>query len=369
MIGIVVDFWDKHPRGRSLLITVFIAAVIVAIVGGGIAGWLQWEWLRSSEPKTWLPSAWKWLGSSEDGKAYNGDILRNVGFIVAGVVALAFALWRALVAQSQARAAHGQAQTAQQSLLNERYQRGAEMLGSPVPSVRLGGIFALQRLAEERPEQYHVQVMRLLCAFVKDPDGDAATYAGGHVSPVRIARHSLRQDVQAAVEGISTLLPGWTVVDREPGDYIDLRGSRLSGIRLEGGDLSGVDLTDAELVRADLENTNIRGAILTRAQLQDSNLRSADLTGTNMVRTNLAQADLSHATLDATYLIQAILDEASFDQASLAQTWFSQTQVRQSQLDQTVPDPDNPPLFFGGATDPETGEPLVWHGNPFNPLS
>ena len=47
-----------------------------------------------------------------------------VGFIVAGVVALAFAFWRALVARSQAKAAHGQTATSQQSLLNERYQRG-----------------------------------------------------------------------------------------------------------------------------------------------------------------------------------------------------------------------------------------------------
>ena len=345
--------WEKHRWARIAVTTILISAAIVAIIGGGIATWLEWEWLRSSE----------------DGKASNGDTLRNVGFIVAGVVALAFALWRALVAQSQARAAHGQTQTAQQSLLNERYQRGAEMLGSPVPSVRLGGIFALQRLAEERPEQYHVQVMRLLCAFVKDPDGDAATYAGRQVNPIAVAQHSLRQDVQAAIEGISSILARGTFIDREPHTYVDLRGAQLSGIYLEGGDLSGADLSYADLVRADLQNTKIRGARLTRVQLQDSNLRSADLTGTNMFRTNLAQADLSHATLDAAYLIQAILDEASFDQASLAQTWFSHTQVRQSQLDQTVPGTDNPPIIPDGATDPETGEPLVWHGRPFNSLS
>ena len=50
------------------------------------------------------------------------------------------AVWRSIVAERQA-------DTAQQSLLNERYQKGAEMLGNEVLSVRMGGIYALGRLA------------------------------------------------------------------------------------------------------------------------------------------------------------------------------------------------------------------------------
>ena len=61
--------------------------------------------------------------------------------------------------------AERQADTARLSLLNERYLKGAEMLGSEVLSVRLGGIYALQRLAEEHPGHYHLQVMNLFCAF------------------------------------------------------------------------------------------------------------------------------------------------------------------------------------------------------------
>ena len=44
------------------------------------------------------------------------------------------------------------------------------MLGNDVLSVRLMGgirIIALQRLAEEHPEQYHVQIMRLFCALAR----------------------------------------------------------------------------------------------------------------------------------------------------------------------------------------------------------
>ena len=98
---------------------------------------------------------WGWLGS-------NSATLRNVVLVAAAVAALPLALWRSRIAERQA-------DTAQRGLLNERYQKGAEMLGSDVLSVRLGGIYALQNLAEEHPGQYHVRVMRLFCAFLRSP--------------------------------------------------------------------------------------------------------------------------------------------------------------------------------------------------------
>ena len=43
------------------------------------------------------------------------------------------------------------------------------MLGNDVLSVRLGGIYALEHLAREHPDQYHLQIVKLLCAFVRNP--------------------------------------------------------------------------------------------------------------------------------------------------------------------------------------------------------
>ena len=101
---------------------------------------------------------WEWLSGGESGST----TIRNIALVAAGLIALPLAIWRGVVANRQAN-------TAQQGLLNERYQKGAEMLGNGVLSVRLGGIYALQRLAEESPGQYHIQIMRLFCAFVRSP--------------------------------------------------------------------------------------------------------------------------------------------------------------------------------------------------------
>ena len=60
----------------------------------------------------------------------------------------------------------------EQSLLNERYQKSADMLGSNVLAVRMGGIYALQQLAHDHAGTYHLQIMNLFCAFVRRPPPD-----------------------------------------------------------------------------------------------------------------------------------------------------------------------------------------------------
>ena len=114
-----------------------------------------------------LAMFWEWLSNGESGST----TIRNLALILAGLVALPLAMWRSIVADRQAT-------TAQLSLLNERYQRAAEMLGNEVLSVRLAGVFALQRLATEHPDQYHVQVMGLFCAFVRLPTRDQNIESG-----------------------------------------------------------------------------------------------------------------------------------------------------------------------------------------------
>ena len=116
----------------------WMAGIAVVLIVGGLFSWFFWKDLRGENESL-------------------STTIRNLGFIIGGVIAIILAVWRSRVAERQAGAAQRQADTAQQSLLNERYERGAEMLGSEVLSVRMAGIYALQRLAVEHPIQYHIQ--------------------------------------------------------------------------------------------------------------------------------------------------------------------------------------------------------------------
>ena len=68
------------------------------------------------------------------------------------LLAFVFALWRGWVSERQAESALRQAETAEQTLLYERYQRGAEMLVSRVLAVRMEGIRSLEQLAQDQPD-------------------------------------------------------------------------------------------------------------------------------------------------------------------------------------------------------------------------
>ena len=364
MIGVVRNAWDKRPRGQSLVITVLIVAAIA--VAGVITVWWQWEWLHASEPNTWLPSSWEWLGSrEEDGRAYNGDILRNVGFIVAGVVALVFAFWRARVAGRQADAAQEQTATSQQSLLNERYQRGAEMLGSDVLSVRLGGIYALQRLAEVNPEQYHIQIMRLFCAFVRKPPQDG--------EPSKSVE--FRPDVQDVISAIGKRSDAGQRLEVEAGFRLDLSRAHLDHVNMAELNFARVYLLSAHLSGGRLLGANLSGADLSIANLSDASLIGADLSGAYLMRANLSGANLAGADFTGAYLTEANFYRAFLGAAKVSDAWIGgpsmlenldeaihpgeYVPISQRQLNETIA-PHGTPHIISISTDPETGEPLVW---------
>lgn len=308
---------------------------------------------------------WDWLSAGESGST----TIRNIGLVVGGAVAILLAIWRGLVAE--------------QSLLDERYQKGAEMLGSDILSVRLGGIYALQRLAKEHSAAYHVQIMRLLCAFVRNPtpSGGGEDGQDAEGKPPRTVT-SLREDVQAAMEAIGARREQHHDLEREAGFRLDLHGANLPNAQISDLNFSGADFTRADLSHADLKGANLSGAEfffaklsvasldgadLSKAELVHARLSDAILCGANLCKADLAGANLPDALLFGATLSKAKLDGTNLTRADLAGTpTFSASPdpvigLTQSQLDEARADESNAPEL-DGVEDAETGKPLVWRG-------
>ena len=242
---------------------------------------------------------WDWLRNDDSGST----TIRNLVLALAAIIAFPLALWRSIVAERQAT-------TALRGLLNERYQKGAEMLGNNLLTVRLGGIYALARLAREHPADYHTQIMSLLCAFVRHPRGPAKEKEAEGI-------YRLHEDVREVV----------TVI----------RERSEAQVEIEKQEKYELDLTRVNL---DSMNTNLMEANLTDAILMQANLRNALL-----VRANLTGANL----------VGTILDNANLNGAILKGPTIGLTQ---EQLDQAYARKDNPPDLTG-AVDVNTGKPLL----------
>ena len=397
--------WRESIFGGNNVWRAMVVGLLLIAAAVAVSIW-QWDWLRAGGMSIEFKGATP--GSETDVTTLrmepNSTTLRNVGLGIAGIIALIFAFWRSHTAERQA-------DTDRHGLFNERYQKGAEMLGSPVLSVRPGGIYALQSLALEQPKQYYLHIMLLLCAFVRYPTPDSTvkkmqTEGDGTAS----RRYRIREDTQAAMDAIMACRrqsisleecrndrPNLARADlrgaRLPGailcgarlDRANLSGARLSkvnlsgaslsrviltGARLEGADLSGTRLSDANLCRAKLDRAKLPNARLNRAILSDATLSRATLSGArfsgaDLSRTRLDRTNLSNTWLDRTNLSSTRLDHANLSGARLSRPNGADPAncLTHAQLREACADPDSPPKL-DGVFDADTGEQLVWSGKP-----
>lgn len=352
----------------------WVVAVVCVLVIGIVFTWCNWNVLRG-------------------GQVSVSATLRNVGLLIGGVIAIILALWRSRVAERQADTALRQSKTAERGLLNERYQKGAEMLGNKVISVRLGGIYALRRLAEQHPQEYHIQIMQLFCAFARHPTTDDATQIEPnkeHLGEIvegdeDVGLVQLRMDVEAVMEAIALRSKKNVELESRVEYHLDLRGAYLHG--LFWGNFENVNLRNSNLGYANLSGANFRAntnlsrvhavkADLSNACLTDLDLSRSILWSANLSDTLLMNSDLSHTSLEAANLSGADLRGANLTRTLLKDANLSGTIISledggspvrgltQSQLDEATADPNNPPKIDHGAIDGKSGELLVWRRNP-----
>lgn len=190
----------------------------------------------------------------------------------------------------------------QSGQITDRFMRAIEQLGSSSSQVRLGAVFALERIAGESPSD-RPHIVSTLSALVRERL-PASAVRDGYV-------HVLVQrapDAQAAL----------TALCRSP----------LSDDRHDSAEIGGLNLSRTDLRRASLKNADLRGANLWGARLENADLRGADLTDSNLNNayfgtitpgqpgfergTDLRHATLTRAQLNNTHDFNvAVIDDAT----------------------------------------------------------
>lgn len=151
-------------------------------------------------------------------------------------------------------------QLAQQGQITDRFTKAIEQLGSVRDAadgkkeanleLRLGGIYALERIASDSPRDRRV-VVEVLVTYVREN----ALWRGEQAAPAEAPPPPrLRADIQTALSALRR---------QSTKEALDLSGADLSG-----ADLTGVNLTGTNLIGADLRGADLSGAVgLTREQL------------------------------------------------------------------------------------------------------
>jgi hypothetical protein len=183
--------------------------------------------------------------------------------------------------------------TTREGQITERFTRAIDQLGHAHLDVRLGGIYALERIARDSLGD-RVAICEVLTAFIRSHAPWPPSLPGQYLETAPIDRVPKLQtrvpDVQASL---------W-VLGR--GGFADALGED------QWLDLSAVDLRRADLRNARLGNVDLRFAGLQRAFLAGAHLRGAYLDDSHLEGARLSAADLEGANLDGTYLQGAEAD-------------------------------------------------------------
>ncbi len=243
----------------------------------------------------------------------------------------------------------------QEGQITDRFTKAITQLGDKDKlEVRLGGIYALERIAKDS-EKDHWTIMEVLSAYVREnaprkaessPPSSKNTKSN-KTTPETGQSVSPSNDIQAILTVIgrrnitgekNNLDLGNTTLRRANLRGTNLRQTNLRGTNLSEADLRGANLRRANLSEADLSGADLRGAIFSEADLSEANLsrvylweaslRGANLSQANLSRGNIKAADfrganLSKADLSGADLWRANLGEAFLDGATLSGAYLN----------------------------------------------
>jgi hypothetical protein len=166
--------------------------------------------------------------------------------------------------------------TNEATIAADLYSRAIDQLGSNKLDVRIGGIYALERVARDS-NGYHPIVMEVLTAFIRE-------YSHERWPPPERQEEGqwTRPDIQAAVTAIGRrdVTRDTRPIDLYNASLINasLNGANLRSAKLKRADLKGAYLLDTILANADLRDATFDGARLDRDDPTRPS-RRADLTG------------------------------------------------------------------------------------------
>ena len=304
----------------------------------------------------------------------NVEDLRNyfwsLGMVVAGIVAiwgLAFAAWRTITLDRQARVAVQDSRLNEQKHASEAFATAIEQLGHDNFAVRLGAVYALEALAKSSKD-LHGPIFETLCAYIREsapiPDDIAEQDAA---LADRIKNRKEDETIRDIIDNHLETVPKPDVViqailsvigRRDPGrdphnaqsalDFLlDLRETDLRKADMINGHFEHTLLTDARLDGAELSKARLDGAIMNGSRLDsvrlwgaylngaimtEVRLDGADLIGSNLARAILTKAYLNGADLSGAHLNNVDLSEAHLNGSDLIEAHFGYADLRRTCL-------------------------------------
>jgi uncharacterized protein YjbI with pentapeptide repeats len=211
---------------------------------------------------------------------------------VAGLAVLAGVVFAFQQLSDDRQQANATRELTLQGQASERFTNAVDQLGSDRPEVQLGGIYALEQVARQAPDN-RLAVTEVLVAYLQRISNlERTSQRPAEPTPTTQPQQELRLRAPEVQAALTVLLRRTTM----RGDPL----LNLSGLDLRGGRFSG------EVYSAD-DGLHLKAGILSGASLSGSDLRGAKFTDVYLAGANFSGADLRGADFEyaSTFLVQA----------------------------------------------------------------
>ncbi|MCA1217276.1 pentapeptide repeat-containing protein [Streptomyces sp. 8L] len=267
-------------------------------------------------------------------KAVN-DVRTTLLQTVGGLVVLfgAYATWRQLrVSQEGLRAT-------QEGYVTDRFSRAVDQLGSDKLDVRIGGLHALWRIAEQSARDREA-IISIQAAYLRThlpwppagPVSPAADVPINDVAPLE----TRAADAQVALTALGVLCrhreQSWVNLSITDLRRADCDGLWFPEVNFDRAYMEAAGLYHANLTQASLVSVNLRHADLTTAILRRARCILGDLRAAKLVETDLREADFTETDLREANLRKADAHGAVFHRADLRMADLRGTDLRTANL-------------------------------------
>jgi hypothetical protein len=247
--------------------------------------------------------------------------------VASAIVALPFTVLKTIYNRRQTH-------VAEQSHLTDQINKAVENLGAtrqvgdrlePNIEVRIGGLLALERLAQTHPAE-HIRTIDIICAyFVENSQSFVKSHVDLDENGVPTAKFPIeaRQDLKTVLRILSVRTPDQISMEKERPHQIDLRELDLRGLRIEGVSFVECDLTRARFCGAVLRGTDFQDCSLIDCNFDFCSLSFVEFLSSPMRYASFMTADFYETSFEPeaskfTTRFRAIkYDGAWFDQMSL----------------------------------------------------
>lgn len=230
-----------------------------------------------------------------------------IGALGVGAVGLILLGRRTHAMLEQVENERSKVETDYRKMVNENFTKSIELLGQTEVTARQGGIYALQRLLDEKV--LYSTLIRIISAFIRESSKKFKHEKAEN-------EKTLPVDIEAALitirDRVYSESYSWEV-DKiskrnvsETRPHFDLSNSYLINTDLVESDFRYFNISDSEIIDCDMRRFNFTGAIFSFSVFNGVELTGSDFTSTKLNGVNFINTDLSNVI----GLVQSQLDSA-----------------------------------------------------------